>query len=415
MPRFSSRRFVCLAAVCAATISPIASAAEPEPAVERLGFRVELDTILEYDEGDFLWFHPRAAMIPARADQPAQAFITIQKHLKASDFYSRLFLLRSADLGKTWHGPEAIPSLDWRHETNGVILAVADVTPGWHEPSGRLIAVGAHVRYSQQGAQLDDVRRAHQTAYAVYDRQTDAWSDWQLIEMPDDPKFDFARSACAQWSVSDAGTVLLPFYMGQSSKTPWDVTVAEFDFDGERLVFRRQGNQLDLDVARGLYEPSLIRFQDRYFLTIRNDHEGYVSASDDGLNFSPIKPWQFDDGAELGSYNTQQHWLAHSDGLFLCYTRRGADNDHITRHRAPLFIAQVDPQRLHVLRNTERVLVPERGATLGNFGANAVTAGESWVTVSEGLFNEASRTRGATGATFVARVLWAKPNRLIHP
>jgi hypothetical protein len=31
-----------------------------------------------------------------------------------------------------------------------------------------------------------------------------------------------------------------------------------------------------------------------------------------------------DDGAELGSYNTQQHWLSHGDGLFLMYTRRGA-------------------------------------------------------------------------------------------
>ena len=68
-----------------------------------------------------------------------------------------------------------------------------------------------------------------------------------------------------------------------------------------------------------------------------------MSVSDDGLQFAEPKPWTFDDGAELGSYNTQQHWLAHSDGLFLVYTRRGANNDHIVRHRAPLFMAQVDP------------------------------------------------------------------------
>ncbi len=81
------------------------------------------------------------------------------------------------------------------------------------------------------------------------------------------------------------------------------------------------------------------------------------------------KKWTFDDGKELGSYNTQQHWLTHDDGLFLVYTRRGAGNDHVMRHRAPLFIAQVDPLRLRVIRATERVLIPERGATLGNFGA----------------------------------------------
>ena len=61
------------------------------------------------------------------------------------------------------------------------------------------------------------------------------------------------------------------------------------------------------------------------------------------------------------------------------------------RHRAPLFIAQVDPERLHVIRATERVLVPERGAELGNFGAAAITDRESWVTVAEGVWNDESR------------------------
>jgi hypothetical protein len=172
---------------------------------------------------------------------------------------------------------------------------------------------------------------------------------------------------------------------------------------------------LRLAVARGLYEPSLIAFRGRYFLTLRNDLRGYVSVSDDGLTFAEPQPWRFDDGTELGSYNTQQHWLAHSDGLFLCYTRRGANNDHIMRHRAPLFLAQVDPETLRVLRRTEKVVVPERGAELGNFGASAISETESWITVSEGMFMKDSRKRGAEGATFVARVQWAKPNLLVRP
>lgn len=83
------------------------------------------------------------------------------------------------------------------------------------------------------------------------------------------------------------------------------------------------------------------------------------------------------------------------------------------RHRAPLFIAQVDPDKLHVIRSTERVLVPERGATLGNFGPAAINEMESWVTVSEGIWDDAARQRGAKGATFVARVIWSKPNELV--
>lgn len=76
--------------------------------------------------------------------------------------------------------------------------------------------------------------------------------------------------------------------------------------------------------------------------------------------------WTFDDGSELGNYNTQQHWVTHGDSLFLVYTRKGANNDHVFRHRAPLFIAKVDPEKLTVLRATEQILVPERGARLAN-------------------------------------------------
>ena len=410
-----ARLVIAVASVGAAAATGSAFADETTAPVERVDFRIELETVLEHDDGEFLWFHPRAAAIPAHADRPATVLMTIQKHLFVSDFYSGLYDMRTTNLGETWDGPRPIPALDWQREASGVIRAVADVTPGWHAPTERLLAVGAHVRYSPEGAQLDDIKRAHQTAYAVYDPAADAWTGWQMLEMPSDVKFDFARSACAQWVVSDTGTVLLPFYLGTSSKTPWDVAVVECDFDGQRLTYRRHGNELSLDEARGLYEPSLIRFGGRYYQTIRNDHKGYVSVSDDGLEYGPIRPWTFDDGSELGSYNTQQHWLAHSDGLFLCYTRKGANNDHITRHRAPLFIAQVDPERLVVLRDSERVLVPERGATLGNFGANPVNERESWVTVSEGLFGAASRQRGATGATFVARVIWSKPNQLTSP
>jgi hypothetical protein len=51
---------------------------------------------------------------------------------------------------------------------------------------------------------------------------------------------------------------------------------------------------------------------------------------------------------------------------------------------------------------------------MGNFGACAISETESWVTVSEGMFMKDSKQRGAEGATFVARVLWAKPNKLSH-
>lgn len=242
---------------------------------------------------------------------------------------------------------------------------------------------------------------------------TGNWAAWRRLEMPADDKWNFARSACAQGLVLKDGTLLLPFYFGRDAASKVaSATVVQCSFDGRDVKYLRHGTELALNVDRGLVEPSLIGYRDKYYLTIRNDRKGHVTSSDDGLNFKPIKPWTFDDGKELGSYNTQQHWLAHSDGLFLAYTRRGANNDHILRHRAPLFLAQVDPEKLHVIRATEKVLMPERGATLGNFGAAAITPDESWVTDSEGIWDAAARKRGAKGATFLARVRWARPNRM---
>ncbi len=383
-------------------------------AAEPLGFKVKLETLAVSTEPAWQWFHPRPAAIPGRGLAGAPlAVITLQRHLNVSDYYSGLYAMTSADLGKTWEGPTEIPELGWIKESDSVDVAVADVTPGWHARSGRLIAVGARVRYSKRGEQLDDRARSHETAYTVFDPGSRRWSAWQTIAMPAGGQFNFARSACAQWLALDDGTVLLPFYFGPDAKQPHSVTVARFRFDGRQLHYLDHGSEHRLADVRGLVEPSLVKFQGKFYLTIRNDLRGYVTVSGDGLHYAPIRPWTFDDGAELGSYNTQQHWLAHSDGLFLSYTRRGAGNDHIMRHRAPLFLAQVDPVTLRVMRSTEQILMPERGATFGNFGASAMTAQESWVTDSEGLFGPAAKSRSLDGATLLARVLWSRPNRMV--
>ena len=79
--------------------------------------------------------------------------------------------------------------------------------------------------------------------------------------------------------------------------------------------------------------------------------------------------------------------------FFLVYTRRGADNDHIMRNRAPLFMAQVDPVRMQVLRGTERVLIPERGALAGEFRCLSC---ERYRSVGDG-FGVGERCSASTG------------------
>jgi lysophospholipase L1-like esterase len=376
-----------------------------------LPFEVQLDVMHQELSPDFCWFHPRVAAIP-NSDPASQTIIcTLQKHLGVSDHYSGLYFMRSDDGGKSWSKPVCPPELDWKTE-NGESIAVCDVTPGWHPQSRRIVAIGIKLRYSAAGEQLLDQPRSHQFAYAVYDPATDAWTSWKMLQMPDEEtKHYLVAPGCVQWLVRPDGTLLVPIYFRGPTGDDYSTTVLHCDFDGSEMTLIEQGDELAMTGGRGLCEPSLGLFQETYFLTLRNDAGGYVTTSRDGLHYEPIVPWTFDDGTELGSYNTQQHWLVHDQALFLCYTRRGADNDHIARNRAPLFIAQVDPDKKHVIRNTERILIPERGVMLGNFGGAAINANESWVTDAEYYFGTEPHQRGADNSVFAARVKWNIPNK----
>jgi hypothetical protein len=72
----------------------------------------------------------------------------------------------------------------------------------------------------------------------------------------------------------------------------------------------------------------------------------------------------------------------------------------------------VDPERLCVIRETERILVPERGARLGNFGVVRIGERESWVTVAEWMqtnppnpFDSTVCERyGSDNSVFVAKI-----------
>ena len=85
---------------------------------------------------------------------------------------------------------------------------------------------------------------------------------------------------------------------------------------------------------------------------------------------------------------------------------------HVIRNRAPLFMAQVDPARLCVIRATERAIVPDRGASLGNFGVATINENETWITVGECMYSPKCAERGSDGSMFAARVIWSKPNTL---
>ncbi|MDX1284853.1 MAG: hypothetical protein R3182_07575, partial [Draconibacterium sp.] len=291
-------------------------------------------------------------------------------------------------------------------------VAVSDFWPKWHAKTKTLLGTGHTVAYTPDW-KVRNPRPRH-TSYSIYSHETRKWKNWKKLTMPGNGKFNDAGAGCVQRYDLEDGTILLPVYFRPPGKNS-RVTVCKCSFDGEELKYLTHGSELELDNdTRGLGEPSLTRFKGEYFLTIRNDERGFVAKSTDGLHFEDYIPWKFDDGTELGSYNTQQHWVTHSDALFLVYTRRGANNDHVFRHRAPLFMAQVDSERLCVIRETEQILVPERGARLGNFGVCDVSPHETWVTVSEWMQPHGVEKYGSDGSVFVARIKWNKRNRYFN-
>jgi len=332
----------------------------------------------------------------------------------ACDEYKAMLCMQTNDGGQGWTEPALSDNMAPRLETyrgRDVLVAASDFVPQWHAASHTLLGTGHTVVYPLElGFPLND--RSLHTVYSTYDPSANEWLPWQRLRMPGDP----LDGQCGAGSTSRVdepdGTILLPVHCMASIMGKAVAYVLRCEFDGRRLRYIGRGDPLAVtDRTRGFHEPSLVHFAGEYLLTLRNDRRGYVARSRDGLHFDAPVPWTFDDGSPLGNYETQQRWVLHSDGLFLVYNRRGARNDHVARHRAPLFMAQIDHERLCVLRETEVALVPNRGARLGNFGVTPVSPDETWVTVAEWMQPDGCEHYGADGTVWVARVRWDRPNR----
>lgn len=405
--------------------SPILQAAETAaPPSYVAPYRVQLDVVHQGYDGEWCFVQNRVGIVPRPGGQPPILVMTMNPlKLVGSDTYYTVHDVRSEDLGKTWTKPTPHEGLARRPDGElagqPMQIGVCDFWPKWHARTGKLLNIGHTVRYVDDQHPVPNMRR--ETAYTVYDPEAKTWTPWTRLTMPGDDSLTYDCGAgCIQRVDLPNGDILLPVYGGQRTKDdPYThVKVIRCGFDGAKLTVLEEGTPLRQESKRGFAEPSLTKFRDKYYLAIRHDDTGYVATSDDGLHFNEPKPWCWDDGTSLGNYNTQTHWVTHSDALYLCYTRRGGNNDHVFRHRAPIFIGEVDPVQLQVRRATERVVIPERGARLGNFGICEVSENETWVTDSEWMqtWNQSNRVIpvdnpfGLNNRVYAARIFWEKPN-----
>jgi hypothetical protein len=244
------------------------------------------------------------------------------------------------------------------------------------------------------------------------------WSERRRLKWDDPRATAIYTCGCAQRVTREDGKLVIPLSFGPLGRADRAVGSVLCSYDGKEVNILRTGNALRLPAKRGLLEPSLAQLEGRFYMTIRaEDGHGYVSVSEDGLTWAEKCPWTWDDGTEVVMSTTQQRWLAHSDGLYLVYTRRAAENVNVMRWRAPLYVARVDLPSLCLIRESEQVVLPLIGdgvhdadhvARMGNFHVTNVSAYESWVTVGETLPND-----GWKGDTLLARVRWGRPNHLI--
>lgn len=360
--------------------------------------------------GSPAWFHPRACLIPT-PDGPT-AVMTMQT-IHGSDVFGPVHATLSRDGGRTWTPPEPITGLGREAAADGLESGVCDVVPEYHAATQTVLAMGHDVYYRDNV--LAKPQPSRRPVYVV--RSADgSWSPPQHLEW-DDPRGSMIYSCgCSQRLVMPDGDVLVPLTYGTADRTDRQVTSALCSFDGRTLRIRRVGAGLVNRAGRGLLEPSLARWNDRFYITIRaEDGRGYVSTSDDGLAWEPHRPWAWDDGEPIEMSTTQQHWMVHSDALFLVYTRKTAENARVVRWRAPLFMAEVDRSTLRLIRATEQAVLPLVGdpaaapqlvPLMGNFHVTTASPMESWVTVGENRPKEQW-----WGDVRLARVQWARPNR----
>ena len=360
------------------------------------------------------WFHPRACIVPGEGQQ-RKVFMTLQP-IGGSDYFGPVHW-READLaGATWTEPNPIPPLGRvpvpGHD--GLEAGVCDVVPQYHSATGSTLCLGHVVFYrGPRFSKKDQLAR-----YPVYTvRLPDgSWSERRRLAR-DDPRGGFIYSNnCGQRVVEPDGDIVMSFTFGPKAEARM-VCGVRCRFDGEILSIDEVGPPLENSTGRGLLEPSVTKFNDRYFMTIRaEDDRGYVSVSEDGIHYAPQKAWSFDDGEPLTMSTTQQHWLTHSDALYLVSTRKDKSNQNVIRWRSPLWMARVDPETLTLIRSTEQVALPLVGdgvnepdevPLMGNFHTVNVSPEESWITVGEWL-----PRRQARGDLLVARVRWETPNLL---
>ena len=354
--------------------------------------------ILNFATGNENYFHPRATLMSDNS-----ILMTLQT-IGASDYFGDVQYTFSDIESKceNWTKLNSIPGFEHKQLKNreDVSEGICDVVPDYHEMSGSILAMGCNNYYRDgklyepsngfPSGEKSCLKRF--PVYSVMNSKGKWITQRKKLEFPGFDDCSIYVSNCSQRIVLENGQIILPFTFGYFERDDRLVTTLLCDFNGKELSILKRGNILELPVERGLLEPSIVFYRNKFFLTLRaEDDHGYLSASSDGLNWEPIQQWRWEDGTKLTMSTTQQHWLKLGGKLYLTYTRKDCKNDKVFRWRSPLFIAEFDMEKLCLKKDTEQIVFPMRPhsenpesiGSMGNFHPLALSKTEAIVTVGE--------------------------------
>ncbi len=350
-------------------------------------------------------FDGKKCIVHARTAVHGDSFLMTAQYLDVtgSDLFDTLLVNSSVDGGRTWTGFH--PDSAFAPKSKKYINVCCDMTPMYHKASGKFIVTGHNGKYEYGGkVSVASADEKTEIPYSVFDGV--CFGKVKYISLPE--KYFYCGSGCSQCFEESDGTVLMPIvYRSQKGdllEEKSSVSVLRLKLEGDVFSVMGIGNDIRYESeVRGLGEGSVICFNGRYLLTLRGDTHGYISVSDDGLHYLQPKIWEWNDGEVVPTYNTQSHWMSFGGKLYLVYTRKNGMNDHVFRHRAPLYMAEVDERSLTLIPETEKIIIPERGARLGNFGACSLVDC-AYVTAAEWMQPAGCENYGSDNSVYIAKI-----------
>jgi hypothetical protein len=321
-------------------------------------------------------------IIPAITLGKSHAFMINQiLSLTGADVFLGHEISRSTDGGEKFEKPQKLNDVEYIE--NGIRTIFGIDVMLYHPQTDKWLCFGrtTHYEHDKHPVLINGISTC-EAYYAVFD--PDLMQIGDILPLPV-PFESISAVPHGQPIIDCNGNILLTLYGTTLEDTRSRIVSVLYSYDGEQIKIIRSGSPLvsGSEHTRGYCEPSLACLNGKYYITIRTDEAALLATSENGLDFSKPFPWRFDNGETVESINTQQRWVRFKDKLYLAYTRKTQYNSHIFRNRAPLFIAEFDEDKLCLLRDSERILVPELGARLGNFQVTDVNDNEAWVTVAE--------------------------------